>query len=337
MKKWFSLILVLLSFVISACGNGNTEGEASDEPIRIVFYPNESGSELAQAREALTEIVEEATGREGEVVTTTDYNIAIEEIQNGNSHIAFMGAIGYIIANSNNDAVQAMLTNSDANGGLDDAMYYSFIAVHPEDAVEYEDGDEYTLSPLEDKNMAFVTNTSTSGFQVPGDAIAAEFDLDSTEDILDGAVFTNVEFGGSHQASTALLLGRNVDVAAFYDSDLNEYFTVIEGEANMPGAIYEVNDGAAAPFDDYAGEQIQIIQSTPVQNGPFVFNTDVLTDEEIDVLIEAFTSDEVAAEERIFAPEDSEQPGWFTKTANERFVEVEDSWYDPIRQLGGAE
>jgi phosphonate transport system substrate-binding protein len=185
--------------------------------------------------------------------------------------------------------------------------------------------------------MAFVTNTSTSGFQVPGEAIVEEFGLDNTEDILDGAVFNNIEFGGSHQVSTAMLLGRNVDAAAFFDADLQDYFTLVEGEDWMPGAIYEVDEGAAAPFDDYVGEQIQIIQSTPVLNGPFVLNHDVLTDEEVENLIAAFTSDETANDERIFVDPEADQPGWFNKTADERFVEVEDSWYDPIRQMGGAE
>lgn len=345
MKNLKKTLLSLLSLgtitALAACDNGNGgghEGEAaSDEPFRIVFYPNESGSELADAREALTEIVEEAIGREGEIVTTTDYNIAIEEIQNGNSHMAYMGAVGYIVANENNEAVQAAFTNSDAEGGLDDAMYYSFIAVHPDDAAEYEEGDGYSLAPLEGKDMAFVTNTSTSGFQVPGEAIVEEFALDSTEDILDGAVFNNIEFGGSHQVSTAMLLGGNVDAAAFFDADLHSYFTLVEGEDWMPGAIYEVDEGAAAPFDDFVGEQVQIIQATPVLNGPFVLNHDVLTDEEVENLISAFTSDDTANDDRIFVDPEADQPGWFDKTGDERFVEVEDSWYDPIREMGGAE
>jgi len=310
-----------------AAGDEQTPGEGD---IRIVFYPNESGPDLADAREALMEIIEDATGRPGEIVTTTDSNIAIGEIENGGSHIAYMGAIGYIIANENNPSVQSAFTNASAEVGLDDASYYSFIAVRPEDAAEYEEGDDYTLAPLEGKHMAFVTNTSASGFQVPGDAIVQEFGLESTEDLLDGAVFESIEFGGTHAVSTTHLLEGNVEVAAFFDADLNEYFTVVEGEANTPGAIYEVNEGASAPFDNLAGEQIQIIHATPVLNAPFVFNHDVLTDDEVEALVEAFTSDEAANDPRLFDDEN----GWFG--GDQRFVPVEDSWYDPIRELGGG-
>jgi phosphonate transport system substrate-binding protein len=45
------------------------------------------------------------------------------------------------------------------------------------------------------------------------------------------------------------------------------------------------------------------------------------------------TSDEISNNEKVFVPEDSEFSGLFKKTADERLVEVEDAWFNPIREL----
>ena len=76
-----------------------------------------------------------------------------------------------------------------------------------------------------------------------------------------------------------------------------------------------------------------IIQSTPVLNGPFAYNSEALDPEDVKAIQGLFTSDEVANNELIFVPEDSDNVGMFDKSADERFVLVEDSWFDPIRNL----
>lgn len=49
--------------------------------------------------------------------------------------------------------------------------------------------------------------------------------------------------------------------------------------------------------------------------------------------LEIMTSDDIANNEKVFVPEDSEFSGLFSKTADERLVEVEDAWFNPIREL----
>ncbi len=69
-------------------------------------------------------------------------------------------------------------------------------------------------------------------------------------------------------------------------------------------------------------------------NGPIAVNTAELPQEIIDKLIEGLTSDEVSNDELLFAPEDNEDNGavW-SKGDTAGFIAVEDSWYDPIREL----
>ncbi len=78
----------------------------------MVWLPDNSSADLTQSREAIGDVIKEATGRDVELMTTTDYNVAIEAISSGSAQMALLGAEGYVQANSKNDAVQAAFTNS---------------------------------------------------------------------------------------------------------------------------------------------------------------------------------------------------------------------------------
>ena len=315
----------------SSTGSSASSEESAEEPsgdyadtITLVWYPNES------------------TGKEVEQKLTTDYAIAIESLASGTAQICFMGAQGYIEAKNANDAVEPLFVNSGASGTLDDALYYSFLSVNKGDEGEYADGDGYSIDNIAGKRISFVSNSSTSGFVVPTNSIISHFsqidgwaDL-TQDDLIEGGsdmLFSQVLFGGSHQGSAYNLLSGNADVAAFCNTEIAPYATCTEGEANTAGAVYTINDDATAPFDTVTGSQFVIIQSTPVLNGPFAYNSDALDPADVEAIQELFTSDEVANNELIFVPEDSDGVGMFEKTENERFVLVDDAWFDPIRNL----
>ena len=63
----------------------------------------------------------------------------------------------------------------------------------------------------------------------------------------------------------------------------------------------------------------------------FMLSVDVKEDKQ--KLIDAFTSDEVTNNKKVFVEKDGDTKGFFTKSGNERFITVEDSWFDPIREL----
>jgi phosphonate transport system substrate-binding protein len=175
---------------------------------------------------------------------------------------------------------------------------------------------------------------------VPSTGIAAHFsekdpyqDL-TADDLLEGGpFFSEVLYGGSHQVSAVNLLTDRADVAAFCDSCVNNYIELVEGEWNRPGAVYQVKEDAAEPFNTVPGEQFVSISVTPVLNAPFVVNTENVSEDLIALMKEALTADEIANNEKVFVPKDSGFSGLFSKTAEERLVEVEDAWFDPIREL----
>lgn len=343
------LLIALLTFSMAACSSteatGGTEGAetgetVSGEPIIMVWYPNESAEDYNAARDELGSLITEATGRQVEHKLTTDYSIAIEAIANGTADICFMGAQGYIEAKNANDAVEPLFVNSGASGTLDDAIYYSWLAVQKGNESQYAEGSGFSIANIQGKKMSFVSNSSTSGFKVPTAGILAFFtkvaewkDLTVDDLVEGGPFFSEVLFGQSHQGSAVNLLTGKADIAAFCDTEAAPYMDLASGEESRPGAVYEVKAGASAPFDTLVGKQCILISVTPVLNGPFAYNSESLPEADVQKIQALITSDEVAANDQLFFIPDSGKVGLFKKTKNERFVLVEDEWYNPVREL----
>lgn len=352
MKKALSIVLTfVLITVLAACGSNNSaeNGSSSSKPakskdsITMVWYPNESGAELKDARDEFSKIIEEATGKKVEHQTTTDYIIAIEAIANGNADIGYMGAQGYIDANAKNDQVQSLFVQSGESGTLDDAVYYSWLAVNKGEESEYMNGSDFALDKMEGKKFSFVSNSSTSGFKVPSAGIISYFSkMDkyktlTTEDLLQGGddkLFSEVLFGGSHQGAAVNLLSGKADIAAFCDTCVENYVELVSGDANKPGAVYKVKEGAEEPFNTLANKEFTLISVTPVLNQPFAVNKNTLSEEDQQKLLEIFTSDAVTNNEKIFLPKDGEGTSIFKKkSGKEKFVPVDDAFFNPVREM----
>ncbi len=342
MKKTLVSLLSLVMLVVFAGCSSLAGGTGDKDTITIAWLPNESGADLTEARDEIGKVIEEKTGKKVEHQTTTDYIVAIEAVANGNADMAFLGAQGYIEAHNKNDKVLPLVVPTGASGTLEDAVYYSWLAVQKENESQYKNGDEFAIDPIQGKKFSFVSNSSTSGFKVPSTGIVDYFsqkdefkDL-TAEDLLEGGegnFFSEVLYGGSHQGSAVNLLSGKADVAAFCDTCVNNYVEIVDGEENRTGAIYQVKADAAEPFNTVVGKEFSLISVTPVLNAPFVINTENVDEELQAELLEVMTSDEITNNEKVFVPEGSEFSGLFAKTADERLVEVKDEWFDPIREL----
>lgn len=333
--------LLAVSLFAGCSGDGKSSVKNYDK-ITMVWYPNESGGDLEEARNEIGNVVKEATGKDVEHKLTTDYAVAIEAMTNNTAHLAFMGAQGYVEANAKNSDIQPLVVPSGKSGTIDDAVYYSWLATSSENASNYKSGEAYSIDAIEGKKISFVSNSSTSGFKVPSKSIVSHFskvdkwkDLNS-EGLMEGGknnFFSEVMYGGSHQGSAVNVLTGKSDIAAFCDTVMINYIDLVEGDFNAKGAEYKIKDNADEPFNTLGGKEFTVIESTPVLNSPFAMNKSMLTEEDQKALIEAFTSDEVASNKKIFLPKDSDGSGFFTKEGEEKFLTVEDSWFNPVRDL----
>lgn len=307
----------------------------------MVWYPNESGADLQTSRDEIAKVIEEATGKKVVNKTTTDYIIAIEAIANGDADLSFMGPQGYVEAHNKSDKILPLVVPSGESGTLDDAVYYSWLSVRKGEEGPYKDGDSFKIDNIAGKKFSFVSNSSTSGFKVPVSNILGYFgkqdkykSLTSDDLIQGGKFFSEVLYGGSHQGSAVNLLTGKADVAAFCDTCVSNYVELESGKLNAAGAIYKVKDGAAEPFNTLAGKEFTIISSTPVLNSPIVYNSKTLSAEDQKKLIETLQSDVVTKNPKIFLPKDSKESAIFKqKSGNEKFLAVEDAWFNPVREL----
>jgi phosphonate transport system substrate-binding protein len=106
------------------------------------------------------------------------------------------------------------------------------------------------------------------------------------------------------------------------------------GTDSKPGAVYKVKEGAAEPFNTLTGKEFSLISTTPVLNSPITMNTETVSTEDQKKLEALFTSDAVTKNTKIFLPKDSKETGIFKqKSGNEKFLTVDDAWFNPIREL----
>ncbi|KAB2329395.1 PhnD/SsuA/transferrin family substrate-binding protein [Cytobacillus depressus] len=331
------LSILFLVTILAACSSSSAN---SSDKLTMVWYPNESGNDLKAARDEIGKVIEDVTGKKVEHKLTTDYAIAIETIANGNAQLAFMGAQGYIEAKNKNNKIEPLIVPSGKSGTIDDAVYYSWLAVKKADAEKYKVNGDFAIDNIIDSQFSFVSSSSTSGFKVPSSDIVSYFSKEDKwkdlkpEDLMEGGkFFKEVLYGDSHQGSAVNLLSGRAEVAAFCDTCVGNYIEIAQGEPNKKGSIYKVKADAAEPFNTVPGEEFVLINVTPVLNAPFAANMDSLSAEDFKKIQEILVSDEVSKNEKIFVPDGSDTPGLFKKTADEKFVVVEDSWFDPIRKL----
>jgi len=337
-------VILAVAVALAACGNSGTASNPNS-PIIFAWLPNESGSELRDAREAIGAVVSETLGRPVEHRTTTDYLIDVEALANNTAHLGFFGAEAYVQAHDKNDKVIPLVIPSGSDGRLETAVYYSWLAVMRGQEGNYQENGVFKIDNIQGKRFSFVSSSSTSGFRVPSADIVRYFSQQdkwkalTADDLIEGGngkFFSEVLFGGSHQGSAVNLLSGKVDVAAFCDACVANYVELVEGEANRPGAVYRVLPNADEPFDKFPGAEFVLIASTPVLNAPFVANSSMLSADEIKRLQDALTSDAVANNPKIFATKEEIDAGFkplFRKTNAERFLVVDDAFFNPIREL----
>ncbi|MDP4089933.1 MAG: phosphate/phosphite/phosphonate ABC transporter substrate-binding protein [Bacillota bacterium] len=336
--------LALASILLAGCSASSKSSVAAagvkdPDTITIAWLPNQAGDDFKDARAEIDNEIAKATGLKVADKLTTDYAITIEAVASGQAQLAYVGAQQYIEAHTKNSKVLPLVVNTGNSGTLSDALYYSRLCVTKANEGQYKSGSSYSIDNIAGKKMAFVSNSSTSGFKVPSSTIVSNFSKQdkyknlTQDDMLEnGKFFSQVIFGGSHQLSAVNLLNGKADVAAFDDIDLSSYVTLTSGTENTPGAVYTVKNDATDPFKALAGQQFVVIKAMPVMNGPLMVNTGSLSQKTIDAIKTALTSDEVTNNTKIFLPKDAKYKGMFN--APQKFVTVEDKWYDPIRELG---
>jgi phosphonate transport system substrate-binding protein len=209
--KQMKPILPLLgsAAILTACGavNENTDETAGDEAedssvYEVAVIPSQSIGEMEEGLSLLEEHLEGALNREVEVTHYPSYNAVVEAINYGHVDLAYFGPVTYLIAYEQSGA-EAILTQI-VDG---DPYYYSYILTQPD--APWDSLDEL-VEDAESVDFAFGSQSSTSGFAVPGYELYERgvYENESTYD------FADVRFTGSHDITASAVANGDVDAGA---------------------------------------------------------------------------------------------------------------------------
>lgn len=321
MKK-FKFIFVLLAMLLVLVSCSTNAESSSKKSIVVAFLPNEvSGGDLKENFKTLLEEIQVALGDKYDVdyVVADDYAAVSTAIRTGTAQLAWESGNTYATSHILDSRVVPIVSYG-IDGKKENANYPAYIAVHKDNAKDFAGitDEKAKLELLKDKSFAFVSATSTSGSLFPSTTFYRYFGPDGTKAFetraqlqTSGVFFSEVQFGGKHQNVVQLLNQKKVYAGAFccnYGAETN------------PETGKE------------SSENIEIISTQYVPNGPLWTSTKSLTDEEIKLIQDHLVGlTESNTNSKIFHPTDGLFSAESADQANankNRFFAVDKTFYD---------
>jgi len=172
---------------------------AQGTALRIAFIPQENPEKLLGDIEAITGWLAAQIGVPVEGFVTIDHAAAVEALRNGDADISFMGALPFVLAESEIGAVPLL---SEVYRGA--PSYTGRIFVRRDSGIA-------SLADLRGRDIAFADPISESGYLYP----LAEFERAGLIDGPDGAgaFFGRIFFAGGYQQAMQAMAEGLVDAA----------------------------------------------------------------------------------------------------------------------------
>ncbi|MAP40214.1 MAG: putative selenate ABC transporter substrate-binding protein [Dehalococcoidia bacterium] len=192
-RLWVSLGVVVLGFVLSACGDSGNE-----KVFRIAGIPDQNASILAQKYHILTDYLSQELGLTVKYVPTVNYAATVTSFNRGDIQMAWFGGLTGVQARLASPGSLAL-----AQRPRDTEFHSKFIVQSGLDVTILED--------LNGRTFTFGSESSTSGHLMPRHFLL-EAGVDPETDFAG-----NANFSGSHDKTWAL-----VESGAFQAGVLNE-------------------------------------------------------------------------------------------------------------------
>ena len=144
-----SLLAVALLGVVSAFANPDPK------TLRVALLPDENASTLIKNNEALKTYLEKSTGKDIELIVTTDYSSMIEAMRRGRIELAYFGPLSYVLAKGKADIEAFAVQVSKGQ-----PTYEGVIIVNASAGIE-------KLADIKGKTFAYGDQASTSSHLIP--------------------------------------------------------------------------------------------------------------------------------------------------------------------------
>ncbi|TKZ22149.1 phosphonate ABC transporter substrate-binding protein [Shimia litoralis] len=216
--------------------------------FRIGILGGENAQDRMTSNECLRQKTEDLLGVETKLFAPADYNGVIQGLLGGTIDIAWLGASGYAKTFlSDPEAVEPILVKVNNDGGYG---YYSVGFARKDSGVA-------SLDDMKGKVFGFGDPNSTSGFLIPSIEIPEATGATMTS----GDYFGEVKFTGGHEQTIVAVSNGDVDAGVTWADGLGNW-----EDGYNSGALRKAVDAGLIDMNDL----VQIWQSKPIPEGPFV-------------------------------------------------------------------
>ncbi|WP_420569072.1 phosphonate ABC transporter substrate-binding protein [Thalassovita sp.] len=221
--------------------------------FRIGILGGENAQDRLNSNECLREKTESLLGVETKLFAPADYNGVIQGLLGGTIDAAWLGASGYAKTFlSDPEAVEPILVKVNLDGGYG---YYSVGFARKDSGIK-------SLDDMKGKVFGFGDPNSTSGFLIPSIEIPQATGATMTS----GDYFGEVKFTGGHEQTIVAVNNGDVDAGVTWADGLGEW-----EDGFSSGALRKAVDAGLVDMNDL----VQIWQSKPIPEGPFVVRKDL--------------------------------------------------------------
>jgi phosphonate transport system substrate-binding protein len=243
MKKLLAAALATTALTTSAFAGGHSISE-----FRIGLLGGENAQDRLNNNECLREKTEDLLGVETKLFAPADYNGVIQGLLGGTIDMAWLGASGYAKTYlSDPEAVEPILVKVNVDGGYG---YYSVGFARKDSGVT-------SLESMKGKKFGFGDPNSTSGYLIP----SIEIPQATGSTMESGDYFGEVVFTGGHEQTIVAVNNGDVDGGVTWADGLGEW-----EDGYNSGALRRAVDAGLVDMNDL----VQIWQSAPIPEGPFV-------------------------------------------------------------------
>ncbi len=229
--------MALATFLSSRSTNVSTFKIKTDEnTILLGISPWGDPKKVKEQYSPLISYLSERLGKKIQFLSMEDYDVAVENLLDGNIDISVMAPASYVKAKAREPGIQYITTSLMNNGGVLRATYKGYL-VTLKSKYNGLTFDELLKNPKKYK-IGFVSLASASGWAYPA-AMMKKRGVDPE------SAFKKVIFFDNHQAVIDALISGKVDVAATWDGNIDEatskygdIFWVVYRSADIPGSAW---------------------------------------------------------------------------------------------------
>lgn len=237
----FSCILSCLLILFSLTVSNSSVAEEKSEPVTIAMtaaFVTNNGTDIYGK---ISDYIGERTKLDTEFLTGLSYSTVNAMVEDGATDVAFVCGYPYILSHDKGESPKMKLLAApvmESELYEDKPVYYSYVIVHKDSAVE-------TFEDLKAKRWVYNDKTSNSGYNMPR---AKMVEIGETD-----GFFSEVLHSGSHEESIRMVASGEADVSAVdslvldYALLTNEPYAdqvrIIEklGPAGIPPVVRSVN------------------------------------------------------------------------------------------------